>query len=57
MAGIGDQCSNRGMKQFTESLGDFSGSKGYCVYVSIATYICFLKIVLTRLLHTKMEVY
>ena len=31
--GIGDKCSNRGMKHFTESLSEWSASKGYCVYV------------------------
>ncbi|KAG6636033.1 hypothetical protein CIPAW_11G083100 [Carya illinoinensis] len=31
--GIGDQCSNRGVKRFTELLSNFSGTKGYCMYV------------------------
>lgn len=35
MAGIGDQCSNRGVKQFTELLGNFSGTEGYCMYACI----------------------
>ncbi|KAL7123486.1 hypothetical protein ACP275_01G107400 [Erythranthe tilingii] len=29
--GIGDQCSNKGMKQFTQELNDWSNSKGYCL--------------------------
>lgn len=35
MAGIGDQCSNRGVKKFTQQLSSFSGAEGYCVYVGI----------------------
>ncbi|XP_061368300.1 uncharacterized protein LOC133311290 isoform X2 [Gastrolobium bilobum] len=31
--GIGDQCSNRGVKKFTQELSSFSGAKGYCVEV------------------------
>ncbi|XP_057520298.1 uncharacterized protein LOC130800714 [Amaranthus tricolor] len=31
--GIGDKCSNRGMKHFTESLSEWSASKGYCVEI------------------------
>ncbi|MED6125662.1 hypothetical protein PIB30_070714 [Stylosanthes scabra] len=31
--GIGDQCSNHGVKTFTEELISFSGVKGYCVEV------------------------
>ncbi|KAI4377919.1 hypothetical protein MLD38_015474 [Melastoma candidum] len=31
--GIGDQCSNKGVTQFTEILSQYSGSKGYCVEV------------------------
>ncbi|KAL1354392.1 uncharacterized protein LOC130982929 [Arachis stenosperma] len=31
--GIGDQCSNRGVKTFTEELNSFSGVKGYCVEI------------------------
>nr|AAK31283.1 putative palmitoyl-protein thioesterase [Oryza sativa Japonica Group] len=29
--GIGDQCENGGMASFTEMLGEWSGSKGYCI--------------------------
>ncbi|CAH9134151.1 unnamed protein product [Cuscuta epithymum] len=31
--GIGDQCSNKGVKQFTEELTEWSRSDGYCVEV------------------------
>lgn len=30
-AGIGDQCSNKGMKKFIEELSQWSNSKGYCL--------------------------
>lgn len=32
MTGIGDQCVNRGVKQFTEQLSEYSGAEGFCVY-------------------------
>ncbi|KAL3497551.1 hypothetical protein ACH5RR_040283 [Cinchona calisaya] len=31
--GIGDQCSNKGMKQFTELLTEWSNSTGYCIEI------------------------
>ncbi|XP_052134303.1 uncharacterized protein LOC127752901 [Oryza glaberrima] len=31
--GIGDQCENGGMASFTEMLGEWSGSKGYCIEI------------------------
>lgn len=31
--GIGDQCSNRGITQFTEFLSNNSGSPGYCIEI------------------------
>ncbi|XVF52564.1 hypothetical protein PTKIN_Ptkin05aG0028500 [Pterospermum kingtungense] len=36
--GIADQCSHRGVKQFTELLTNFSGSKGYCIEVGDGTW-------------------
>lgn len=36
--GIGDQCSNKGVKQFTELLRNFSNSEGYCVEVGDGTW-------------------
>ena len=38
LAGIGDQCSNRGVKKFTEQLVQFSGAKGYCMYADELQY-------------------
>ncbi|KAH7864282.1 hypothetical protein Vadar_027769 [Vaccinium darrowii] len=31
--GIGDQCSNRGIKRFTEQLSNWSKSEGYCIEI------------------------
>ncbi|XP_062174399.1 uncharacterized protein LOC133879714 [Alnus glutinosa] len=31
--GIGDKCSNQGVKKFTELLSNWSGSQGYCVEI------------------------
>ncbi|KAG6782387.1 hypothetical protein POTOM_011787 [Populus tomentosa] len=33
MAGIGDQCKNRGVKHFTDELTSISGSPGYCLEI------------------------
>jgi hypothetical protein len=39
VAGIGDKCSNQGVKKFTELLSNWSGSQGYCVYGIIFVFI------------------
>ncbi|KAI7751897.1 hypothetical protein M8C21_002624 [Ambrosia artemisiifolia] len=31
--GIGDQCSNKGMTQFTQELSDMSNSQGFCIEI------------------------
>lgn len=42
-AGIGDKCSNSGVKHFTELLSDWSGSQGYCLYVPLFIFSPCLK--------------
>ncbi|KAI4327159.1 hypothetical protein L6164_019654 [Bauhinia variegata] len=41
--GIGDQCSNNGVKQFTEQLSKFSGVEGYCIEVGDGTWDSWFK--------------
>ncbi|KAJ7952551.1 palmitoyl-protein thioesterase 1-like [Quillaja saponaria] len=41
--GIGDQCSHRGLKQFTEQLRNFSGVKGYCIEIGDGTWDSWFK--------------
>ena len=43
MAGIGDQCSHRGVNQFTTQLINFSGAQGYCVYAYIVSKLISLQ--------------
>ncbi|CAN6579499.1 unnamed protein product [Malus baccata var. baccata] len=43
MIGIGDQCSNKEVKQFTEKLSNFSSTEGYCIIVcdKVVKFSCY----------------
>ncbi|KAG8374682.1 hypothetical protein BUALT_Bualt10G0021300 [Buddleja alternifolia] len=41
--GIGDECSNKGMKHFTEELSEWSKSKGYCIEIGDGSWDSWFK--------------
>lgn len=39
VAGISDNCNNKGISQFTTLLSDWSGSQGHCMYVHAVSVV------------------